>query len=427
MKKLFLCFLFILSSFGFAQCPEGSVFLLCQEDIDQFIIDYPECTEILGDLNLQSTPNPSGESPIINLQGLQNIEKVNGSLSIWWCYHLQSLEGLNNLKNVNGYFLISQTGIISVDNVFSVLNSVGGSFRFHSNESLIFIDDFDNLLFVGDNMRFHQNYNLSSIDGFENLESIGGGINISDDRLKNISGFQNLSYLGGDFQFSHNIFSFEPISISPFDRLTEINGNLRIIQTTIENLNWLNNLNSIRGEVLINSNSSFVEASEMTNLTSINGSLRLMDNNISSLDGFENVEPSDISFLTLNHNLNLSDCSKPNICQYLINGGEYLIENNASGCNSAEEILMNCNMSVADEDLSEKLTVYPNPAKDKLFINSKDLIIQELGLYSTEGKLIQAFKSNNNILDVSKYPSGNYILIVKTGKGQLSKKILISK
>src|SRR5690606_9947078 len=58
----------------YPNCPEGDIILSTQAEVDQFIIDYPNCAVIPGALNI----NDSGVDPIINLDGLHNIQMVNG-------------------------------------------------------------------------------------------------------------------------------------------------------------------------------------------------------------------------------------------------------------------------------------------------------------------------------------------------------------
>ncbi len=428
MKKLFICFLF--TYFGFAQCPEEtSIFINSQEDIDQFIINYPNCTEIFGDLVVHSLPNPFGESHVINLYGLQNIEKVHGNVVIKWCYHLSSLEGLNALKSIEGDLYISQNSILSTNNIFNNLVSIGGHLYFHSNSNMTAIDDFHNLESIGSSLTFTQNDYLLNIIGFENLLSIGQDLRIIDRSIENISGFSNLSHIGRDLYIADNFISSNNTFISSFENLESVGRNLTILNTASESVSWLTNLNSVGGNVWLIYNPNLEDLLGISQLSSMNGELniRALGTEVTSLNGLENIDYTGINYLNISENQNLSGCSKPNICQYLLSGRPYFIQNNSSGCNSAEEILTNCNMSIDEEILNDKVTIFPNPAKDKLHIHSNNLIIQEIGLYSVEGKLLQKYNSKERILDVSKYPSGNYTLVIKSDKGKTSKKILITR
>ena len=72
----------------------------------------------------------------------------------------------------------------------------------------------------------------------------------------------------------------------------------------------------------------------------------------------------------------------------------------------------------------EKFSVYPNPAKSRLYINSvSDVEIIELFLYSTDGKKIEF--ENKNIIDLSEVNSGIYIINIKTNNTVFKQKILV--
>jgi len=73
-----------------------------------------------------------------------------------------------------------------------------------------------------------------------------------------------------------------------------------------------------------------------------------------------------------------------------------------------------------DFELSSHFNVYPNPVRNYLQIESKDLVeIESIYLYDVLGQLIQVIPNAQNIskIDVSKFQSGNYILQVKTASG----------
>lgn len=68
MKNNILFIVILLSFNVFGQCPSGDVFLMTQEEVDNFIIDYPDCTE-LNDLYI----GDMFSSDITNLNGLINL------------------------------------------------------------------------------------------------------------------------------------------------------------------------------------------------------------------------------------------------------------------------------------------------------------------------------------------------------------------
>src|SRR5690606_2426626 len=95
---LFIPFLFLFST-GKGQCPSGNIGFYSQAEIDAFAINYPNCTEISGDLDINN-------SNITNLNGLSNLTSVGGSLYIN-STNLTNLDGLSNLTSIEGDLAIS--------------------------------------------------------------------------------------------------------------------------------------------------------------------------------------------------------------------------------------------------------------------------------------------------------------------------------
>ena len=181
-----LLFVLLLSSLiGFGQCPTGSIIFVNQSQIDTFLIDYPNCTEITERVRIQG-------SSINNLHGLQNITSIDNDLEIAGSPLLLNLEGLNNLNYVKylfiffNYGLTNLTGLSSlnsvqnfrIDGVFNLVNfeglesltSVTQNFTIQNLESLSNLDGLNNLNTVGREFRIVSNYSLTSIDALSNME-----------------------------------------------------------------------------------------------------------------------------------------------------------------------------------------------------------------------------------------------------------------
>ncbi|HEB61680.1 MAG TPA: T9SS type A sorting domain-containing protein, partial [Bacteroidetes bacterium] len=84
-----------------------------------------------------------------------------------------------------------------------------------------------------------------------------------------------------------------------------------------------------------------------------------------------------------------------------------------------------------DENYADKISVYPNPAKNLLYIFSSDLDDAKLALISITGiekELSHTFVSENTIkADVYDFTSGTYILKIRSGENIYFKKIVILK
>ncbi len=88
--------------------------------------------------------------------------------------------------------------------------------------------------------------------------------------------------------------------------------------------------------------------------------------------------------------------------------------------------------AIINEFNNSTITVYPNPASDKLFIKSNNSIRQEIliKLFDSAGNLIYSSKKDglsvNDIvdIDISSFTSGQYILQLNNGETIKIKKVI---
>lgn len=77
-----------------------------------------------------------------------------------------------------------------------------------------------------------------------------------------------------------------------------------------------------------------------------------------------------------------------------------------------------------DDFLSKSVSVYPNPASERVFVNTgADSNPVQLSLYGLLGQLLRTTKENS--ISVSELPKGVYFFQVKTDKGEVTKKIVV--
>ena len=190
MKKIIVIYLFILinySLFGQNECSLPVVHY--QSQIDNFLINNPDCTKLLGNLKIQAIDN----SDVINLEPLSQIEEVVGGLSVL-ATDLTTLHGLHNIKSVeyldirSNNNLINFTGLEGLDSI-----SLYADLRFNSN--LQNIEGLNNLDYVGTWMGLSSSNSLISLSGLEELDSIQA-LDISfNPNLENLGNFADLESL----------------------------------------------------------------------------------------------------------------------------------------------------------------------------------------------------------------------------------------
>ncbi|PZU80923.1 MAG: hypothetical protein DI529_16135 [Chryseobacterium sp.] len=95
--------------------------------------------------------------------------------------------------------------------------------------------------------------------------------------------------------------------------------------------------------------------------------------------------------------------------------------NDADAYAKVFKITSNATMSVSDSDLSE-LTLYPNPAKNLIRIDSLQNI-KDIQIFDISGKKLLSAKTD--LVDISSLRSGNYIVNISLKNGEkISKKII---
>lgn len=192
MKKLVLLIVtsIIIFTTSFSQpcLPDGFGFST-QEQIDSFSINYPECTEISGNVWIGSEELTN----ISNLNGFSQITTFGGSVTIKNNPYLNSLNGLDSLTLIYGSLLIALNDSLADISALSNLAGIGGSFGFHGNDKMINLEGLNALEFIGTNVWASGNERLLSFQGLEGLSSIGGYLWINyNDSLNSLEGLNNI-------------------------------------------------------------------------------------------------------------------------------------------------------------------------------------------------------------------------------------------
>lgn len=276
-------------------CPQGRVVLRTQADVDNFKINYPNCT-VPNNLSIV------GES-ITNLDELNLIMAVNGELVIGnttYKTSLTNLEGLESLRWVKkGLFISENSNLASLDGLSS-LESIGGRFTLGFNVSsaegnplLTSIADLKSLNSIGDGLYVY-NSGLINLEGLGALSTIGeGSIEIvENDNLATLSGLDNL--LDETVSTIKILANQSLVSLSSFSNLKYASYIQIDSNPVLESLNGLNSLIQVNDSpIVILGNASLTNLEGLNGLTSTYG-LYVSSNqgivNLSGLDNLNNVE-----------------------------------------------------------------------------------------------------------------------------------------
>lgn len=387
-KLLFQTTLLLTLSLSFikakAQCPEGNVTFIYQQDVAHFVVAYPNCTHVTGNLGIGEFGNPN--TTINDISSLSSITTIDGNLIV----SNTSLPNLNGLQN---------------------LNNVGGNLFLAFNNQLTSVDQLSNLTETA-GINFHFNDALVSLSGLNNITNISGNLRVSyNNSLQNFS-LTNLQSIGGYFEIMSN-----PALIS-FD--------------------GLNNLSSVDSFVTIAENSQLTSIEGLQGLTHVGGAKVDVYNNpqLTSLQGIQNIdltslEGTDIG-LKFTNNPSLVTCNLPNVCNYLsLDPANYPreISENTGNCTNEQSALAACNLGVGDVDKqSESWNLFYNKQNDSFTIQTDGFQLAEIQVYTLSGQLVKEIKGLNSNREQFNLKISNTVLIVRvvsTEGNVFSKKAMI--
>lgn len=388
--------------------PDGITFT-SQAQIDNFQVNHPGCTEIEGDVIL------SGGN-IFNLMGLNVLTAVYSDLHIGIDPVPTKLSNLSGLEN---------------------LESVGGSLSIYLNDSLTNIEALGNLQFIGDDLIILRNYVLTSLTGLESIETVPGNLLIRGNSiLENLAPLQGLYYIGGDLNVARNSALTD---LTGLEGITQVPGDVTLFGSGLVNLTGLDNLDSIGDHLRIGDpdffwNTSLTDLSALQNLEYIGGALLIYWNEIlPNLSGLDNVDGNSIQIVEIIGNPELSECSVQSLCDYLASpNGTVFIGDNGSGCNSFDEVLEACETIGINLKEQPTIRLHPNPTdkgsitvtlenhRKKASLSCFDIFGQQL--------FQQEIVTTVTSINVSTWPPGIYIAVVyEDGKPESRTKIVVTR
>ena len=400
MKKLALLTILtvIIQIIALSQgCLPDGIHFKTQEEIDNFSINYPNCTEIEGMVIIDDTI----EGDITDLLGLSSLTKTGGN-TFWITNNsmLKNLNGLENLDSIEYSLNISNNSSLTSLSALESLVSVVNIF-ITGNPSLLNLYGLNQLDTIS-RISIIENDSLQNLSDIINLKKIKTLLHIeSNQSLQNLSGLENLVFVGEDLKIFNN------------DLLTDLQG--------------LNNLAHITGFLKVRYNDQLTSLDGLENLDTIVSGISINDNMV--LSSLESISDSYINFsLSIHDNPLLELCNITSICEFLSGNPEYVeIYNNAPGCNSTDEVLEICDtLGVANLYKKSKLLLHPNPAENEVLITgSNGIFINEIIFYNSFGQKVLCVNQIENKIDISELKSGIYFVNIVTRQSLISQKLIV--
>ncbi|RZK25933.1 MAG: hypothetical protein EOO43_04230, partial [Flavobacterium sp.] len=304
-------------------CPEGDITFFTQAQINQFVIDYPNCTAFSGSLTVAG-------ANITNLAPLSGIININGNLIVNNT-SLSNLNGLHNITNIGGNIEINTNPTLTSLNGLNSLTNTTGDLVLYENATLTNVDALTNLTNINGDLVIYNNAALTNISGLQNVNpnSIGGEYGLYIANNPQLSVCNNLNFcvylLYPTNTHPRSIFGNGvdcvseqalkticypvpaecPVGnvtlstqaevnqfVADYPNCTLITGNLRIgVETgnsNITDISQLYHLSTVTGNVFISYNSGLQNLVGLGSLTNIGG-LFIQNNGLKNLNGLSSL------------------------------------------------------------------------------------------------------------------------------------------
>ncbi|MEP0263865.1 T9SS type A sorting domain-containing protein [Dokdonia sp.] len=394
-------------------CSSGNVILTSQAEVDEFGLNSLSCFIIEGQLQI------SGDD-ITDLSPLSGITSVIEGVIIRDNVNLVTLTGLEINQTAGDVQILNNPSLENLQGLEG-LTSMEDMLVIRDNAALTSLSGLNNLTHT-DDLSIINNDSLEDLIGLGSLTSTDGDLSIEDnDSLENLGGLMN--YNGGDaLSIVNNIALTSMDGIGAFGTLAlSIRNNPSMVD--ILSLNQVENIGEIL-EIVNNDNLTSLEGLENLNSVgfgfTISGNETLID--ITALS--ELLDPS--MYVVITNNPNLSVCDIEVVCSFISNlepSQDISINNNATNCNSVEEVEEQCLLGIEEEFLESSIKLYPNPTTRILNIAlPSEIELQAIDVFSVTGKKV--YTTQDVIIDFSSLAKGMYFARVTTSKGVITKKIV---
>lgn len=299
---------------------------------------------------------------ITNFTGLDSITIIENYLSIEGNASLNNLAGLENLTTINGSLILQNNNALTSIGALSNLSTVH-FINILGNEQLTTLEGFENITQLVEGIRIKETKSLKDLTGLNNLTFLSGFSIADNDSLLSLTGLENIDTLSGNISIKDNgLLS----SLNVLEVISSITGNITVENNDqLNNLTGLHNITNITGNVSISGNESLTSMEGLNALTSIGYHFEINNNTaLENLNGLENLQSivrwgindnnvltnieapallSTLSKLTIKGNDSLALCgTNAWLCDFVSNGGEIIIKQNAPGCDDLLSLFWSC-------------------------------------------------------------------------------------
>jgi hypothetical protein len=382
---------------------------------------------------------------LLSLEGLEGLERINGKLEIEYNPSLISLSGLDSLQQIGSSLeIISNPELVNLTGL-GQMDTIGGSVQISGNNSLVSLEGLKDEVFMNSAITIGDNENLSTcnitalcnymmnpgwfIRIYNNSQGCNNTIQVATGCG---GGFPCLPYGEYHFTCQEDIDNF----MFAFPDCHELEGGVSISGEDIVNLEGLGTVTSMEG-LAIYDNDLLADLTGLESVTNIDFELSIKNNDsLQDIWGLNNATIGGEGEII--NNDNLSECAIQGVCEILSTNHEFYISDNAPGCNSVQEVDSACfPVYIPEHSPAHDLTIFPNPVSNRLNINfqfpttsNSQFSSLRMVIINSQGIPVLSSSINPNqviSLDVSKYPSGVYLVRVGDGNFEAAKKVLLAR
>ena len=204
---------------------------------------------------------------------------------------------------------------------------------------------------------------------YPGCNQIEGNVDIIGQEINNLDSLYSILSIDGNLQI---LYADSLKNLNGLKGLKSIGGTLSIYETgQITSLDGLDSLTIIGGNLDIQYNDNLVSLEGLNNLQFLNANLTLGNNPVlNDIQAPDHLEFSFQTFISIINCPGLSVCNNPSICNFLINGNQFFIEKNDTGCSSFLQLLQSCDPASAcpaggivlrtQADITEFSTLFPS-------------------------------------------------------------------
>lgn len=300
---------------------------------------------------------------------------------------------------------------------------------------------------------------IFSLDSLRQLEYIRH-VKIINTKVRTLSGLENITnadkieigrneeLVSVDFRSLKKVNSLSIFSSPKLIDLQGVQPDTVLTRLTIHNNKILQNLDGLRAKYIYSmfvTNNTMMKNIRMADIDSV---YKITIRDTQSMTGISFYQPefvhlesrvlediSELNQLTNLQRLNLQymwkveNCAIPIICRNLDKENFLNLRQNATGCNSVDEIRSACLVSAHETEITEKVPVVrPNPFFEKVEIiipSDKEAAVWQCRITDVNGKLVHTQASNPNTSSVEiftvDWPPGVYFYQLHTHQNKIWK------